>query len=85
MSRHEVTNEIGRFTFGWDQPLQSFFLQVYDDRLPDPDDNPVVWFGATANTRMYEVEALRVAAGKSGLMISPETANKLQHEKDEGI
>ncbi len=84
MSRHEVVNEVGRFAFGWDRPLQSFYLQMYDDRLPE-DDNPVVWFGATANTRMYKVEELRVAAGKSGLMIGPETANKLQHEKDNGI
>lgn len=30
---------------GWDQPLRSFFGQVYDPNLAE-DDNPVHWVGA---------------------------------------
>jgi hypothetical protein len=39
MSRHEITNDKGTWAFGWDQPLLSFYLQLYDGDV-EPDDNP---------------------------------------------
>ncbi len=84
MSRHEIKNEVGLFAFGWDQPLQSFYLQMYDNRLPE-DDNPVIWLGATTNTRMYNVDTLVYTAKKSGLQIDYSMQIRLYREKDGGI
>lgn len=83
MSQHVITNEKGKFVFGWDQPLQSFFLQVHVEGLSE-EENPVVWLGATARTRMYEVEDLSRAAAREGLIIDHDTRVKLYGEKDDG-
>jgi hypothetical protein len=74
-----------KFVFGWDQMLQSFYLQKHDAYIEDQDANPVVWLGATADTRMYEVEDLVNAARKHGLTIPYETQVKLYGEKDDGV
>jgi len=74
-----------KFVFGWDQPLQSFYLQVHDAFVAEEDANPVVWLGATADTRMYEVEELSRAAAKHGLHIDHPTQVKLYGEKDDGV
>lgn len=84
MSQHIITNEEGRFVFGWDQPLQSFFLQKHDGDIP-ADDNPVVWLGATKDTTMYEVEDLVRAAMRNGLEIDRTMQVTLYGEKDAGI
>lgn len=84
MSRHEIKNEVGRAAFGWDNMLQSFYLQMYNDNLPE-DDNPVIWLGATDQTRMYEVEDLVRIAKKNGLEIAYPIQVKLYGEKDDGI
>jgi copper oxidase (laccase) domain-containing protein len=83
MSQHIVTNEKGKFVFGWDQPLQSFFLQQHDGDLSE-EENPVVWLGATTASRMYEVEDLVRAAARNGLTIDYPTQVKLYGEKDDG-
>lgn len=86
MSQHIVVNEAkkGKWVFGWDQPLQSFFLQVHDLGLPE-DDRIITWLGADADTRMYEVEDLVRAARKHGLRIDHRMRVKLYGEKDDGV
>lgn len=74
-----------KFVYGWDQPLQSFYLQVHDAFVEDPDANPVIWLGATADTKMYEVEDLVRAGQKHGLQIDAHMRAKLYGEKDDGV
>jgi hypothetical protein len=83
MSRHEITNDKGRWVFGWDQPLMSFFLHLHDGDVPE-DENPVIWLGATADTTMYEVEDLVRAARKNGLAIPYSMQVTLYGDKDDG-
>ena len=85
MSQHIV--EAGRFkyVFGWDQALMSFFLQVHDSEIIDPDNNPVHWVGADPQTKMYEVEELCRAADIHGLYISHDIRVQLYAEKDDGV
>lgn len=73
-----------RYMFGWDQPLQSFYLQVHDMTKPK-DDRIITWLGATPETEMYEVEHLVQAAREHGLDIPHETQVKLYGEKDDGV
>jgi len=69
--------------FGWDAPLQSFFLQVHHkDALED--ENPIVWLGATMETSMHEVDDLVNAALKQGLKIGTEMRLNLYEDKDDG-
>lgn len=70
--------------FGWDQMLQSFFLQVHDLTIPEEDDRIVVWLGGANNSIMYEVDDLVREAKKNGLDIPHETQVKLYGEKDDG-
>ena len=70
--------------FGWDQPLQSFYLQVHDPRLPE-DERIITWLGADKNTIMYEVEDLFQAAMKHGLAIDHTYRAVLYREKDDGV
>jgi hypothetical protein len=86
VSRHKVDGEAGRYTFvyGWDQPLQSFYLQKHDKTRAE-DEQIIVWLGATADSRMYEVEDLVRVAKKNGLYISHEMRVKLYGEKDDGV
>lgn len=85
VSQHIVEEGRFRYVFGWDQPLQSFFLQVHDSELVDPENNPVHWVGATADTKMYEVEDLCRSAQVFGLHISHEMRATLYGEKDDGV
>jgi hypothetical protein len=84
MSRHELTTSKGLWAFGWDQPLQSFYLQLYDGDV-EPDENPVIWLGATPETEMYEVEDLARAAQRNGLIIPHDMRVTLYGDKDDGI
>jgi hypothetical protein len=83
MSRHLLTNEKGEWAVGWDQPLQSFYLQLYDENLPE-DDNPVIWAGATRESRMYEVDDLVRVARRNGLAIPYSLQVTLYGDKDDG-
>lgn len=85
MSRHEADGEGGRFRFvyGWDHPLLSFYFQKYDTTLAE-DEQIVVWLGATADTRMYEVDDLVREAKKAGCYIPYEKRVKLYGDKDDG-
>jgi hypothetical protein len=83
MSQHIVVREEKKWVFGWDQPLQSFYLQVHDTSRSE-DDQIVAWLGATAETRMYEVEHVTSAAAKHGLLLDHDQRMALYLEKDEG-
>jgi hypothetical protein len=85
VSRHVVINKQAtkKWVFGWDQPLQSFYLQVHDLTLSE-DDQIVIWLGADKNTIMYEVEDLTIAALKHGLAIDHTYRDALYQEKDNG-
>jgi hypothetical protein len=74
-----------KFVYGWDQPLQTFFLQVNDAFAADPDANPVIWFGATKDKVLYEVEDLVRVAQLYGLHLDQEMQTKLYGEKDDGV
>lgn len=88
MSQHIVEVEDKKFVFGWDQPLQSFYLQVHDLTRPEDDEeNPriIAWYGATKDTTMYEIDDLADKARRHGLIISHGMRVKLYGEKDDGI
>lgn len=87
MSQHIVLHSHldRKWVFGWDQPLQSFYLQVHDLTISDEDDPIIVWLGADRKTNMYEVEDLVREAKKNGLDIPHETRVALYGEKDDGV
>ena len=85
MSQHVVisADQSRKYVFGWDQPLQSFFLQVH--YLDAPEDEQIqVWLGADPATQMYEVEQLVREAKKEGLDLVPSFQTELYAEKDDG-
>ena len=85
MSQHIVLSENGsrKYVFGWDQPLQSFFLQVHD--LTRPEDEQIkVWLGADPASQMYEVEHLVQVAMEHDLDIPYRIEVELYGEKDDG-
>lgn len=84
MSQHIVVQEEKKYVFGWDQPLQSFYLQVHDSTRSE-DEQIVVRLGADKDTIMYEVENLVREARKHGLLIDHPMRVTLYGEKDNGI
>lgn len=72
-----------KWVYGWDQPLQSFFLQKHDLTKPE-DEQIVAWLGATNTTKMYEVEDLVREARVLGLDILHGAQTQLYADKDEG-
>lgn len=84
MSQHIVLSNKGKWVFGWDQPLQSFYLQVHDDQPSKELNNIVLWLGADKDSIMYEVEDLVMEARRTGLTITPEMQTVLYRDKDDG-
>lgn len=84
MSQHLAIIDTKKYVFGWDQPLQSFYLQVHDTTLENEDENPIIMLGADIGTTMYEVEDLVRAAEKQGLAIQYNIQAVLYADKDEG-
>jgi hypothetical protein len=82
MSRHEIVNDKGKWVFGWDQPLLTFYLQLHDGDV-EPDENPVIWLG-TQPRAIYEVEELVADAGRNGLDIPHSMRVTLYGDKDDG-
>lgn len=74
-----------KFVFGWDQPLQSFYLQVHDMSIEEEDDQIIERYGASPDTTMYEVKDLVKVAKKHGLKIDSEMETMLYGEKDDGV
>lgn len=85
MSQHELITQDGsrKVVFGWDQPLQSFFLQVHHLDAPE-DDQIKVSLGADPATTMYEVEDLVAEAMGAGIDIPYRLQVELYGEKDDG-
>lgn len=83
MSQYVEWKESRKFVFGWDQPLQSFFLQVHDTHRAE-DDQIVAWWGADSEHEMYEVEHLVQVASQYGLLIDHPMRIQLYEDKDEG-
>jgi hypothetical protein len=48
MSRYELDARKPRYQVfvGWDRPLSTYFLQVYDSQAKNPDSQPFTWLGA---------------------------------------
>ncbi len=85
MSRHVVVDwALTKYVYGWDNMLQSFYLQKHDLTKDDEDDQIVVWLGADKDTIMYEIEDLVREAYKNGLRIGHEMRVTLYGEKDRG-
>jgi hypothetical protein len=84
VSRHVVTDGQYKYVFGWDQLLQSFYLQKHD-YSKDVDEQVEVWLGGDKDTIMYEVENLVYAAQRHGLRIGYNMRVKLYGEKDSGV
>jgi hypothetical protein len=86
MSRHEIVDGNYKFVFGWDQPLQSFFLQIHSSLVDHiPDYNPIMRFGADRHTSMYEVEDLEYILYKYGrYRLSNDMQKVLYQDKDDG-
>lgn len=83
VSRHEIETEYHTWVVGWDQPLQTFFLQRFDKG--DTQGNVAdIWLGGTPQTKMYEVEDLVQAAAKNGLVVDHAIQVKLYGDKDDG-
>lgn len=87
MSQHIVYNgkATRKWVFGWDPPLQSFYLQVHDTTLPKDSDRIIAWLGADKDSIMYEVEDLVKAAYANGLAIDHSYRVALYQEKDDGV
>lgn len=88
MSQHIVFEGKTKYVYGWDQMLMSFYLQKHDMTRPEDDEEKpriVVWLGATADTRMYEVADLVRMARKHGLAIDHIQQVALYGEKDDGV
>lgn len=86
MSRHVIVNKRNtkKWVFGWDHPLQSFYLQVHDLTIPE-EDRIITWFGADSKTEMYEVEDLHRVAMENGLGLDHSYQVMLHQEKDDGV
>lgn len=83
MSRHTVVKGKYQYVYGWDNMLQSFYLQKHNLEEEDEEKRIVVWLGG-ADSPMPEVENLVLAARKNGLQISHSRRVMLYGAKDSG-
>lgn len=83
MSVHIIDDGKFHYVFGWDHPLQSFFLQKQDHSRPT--DNQIVDWLTPPIITMYEVEDLVREARKIGLHIDSQLQTRLYGEKDDGV
>lgn len=85
MSRHEVKSfNTDQFTVivGWDNPLQTYFAQVWDAQLKDEDDKGCVFWVGTHLGSVRSVAAL--AEVISGYALLPEdTMEQLEQDQAE--
>ena len=82
MSRHRIAalEPAHEVYVGWDEPLGSYFGQVYDPARPE-EENPIYWVGA-GNPRQYpEIEGLARAMTQFAV-IPMETVRTLFRDKD---
>lgn len=84
MSRHQIpARDPNHEVFvGWDHPMQTFFVQVYDKRLKDTDDELIVWRG-TKLRDLYEVDDVRRVVGRYA-ELTADMGSTLYGDKDDG-
>ena len=59
MSRYETETDTYRIVVGWDDPLQTFFVQVYAlNNDEDADDDIVMWRGAAPDDKIATFDEL---------------------------
>jgi hypothetical protein len=85
MSRHQIParDPNHEVIVGWDRPLQTFFVQVYDKRKKGTDDELIMWCGASRPRELYEVEDVRRVVGQYA-ELTADMASTLYGDKDEG-
>jgi hypothetical protein len=83
MSQYIVVDYPTKFMYGWDNPLQSFYLQKHD-LTEDEDNTLVVRLGADIKSIMYEVEDLVNTAQRHGLRIPDDIQVNLNYDKTHG-
>jgi hypothetical protein len=84
MSRHriEALDAKHEVWVGWDRPLQTYFCQVYDTKLPE-DENPILWLGADRPRQVREPDGL-VRALKPYAELSPAIIRTLFADQEQG-
>ena len=81
MSRHEIPGrKLGTtVAVGWDQPMLTFFVQVYD---PSAEEGPSVWLGGKPR-ELYDLDDLKRAIRRHA-DLTPELVRTLYRDRDEG-
>lgn len=84
MSRHTLVGKDHNHevVVGWDRPLESFFVQVYDKSKAGTDGELIVWKG-TSYRELPDIDDVRRIAGRYA-EITADTASTLYGDKDEG-
>jgi hypothetical protein len=86
MSRHEIPgfSPANKIIVGWDNPLQTFFVQVIDRKKEDAgrDEKFLLWLGCSLR-EIYEVEQL-VRLLSLFAKLTPAMQATLYGDKDEG-
>ena len=82
MSRYEIEKGSTKYIFGWDPPLQTYFLQVKALTLPE-DDQIKIWLG-TSLREILEVDELVRVTEIQGLEIGHRLEMDLYEDKDNG-
>src|SRR6266852_5450738 len=89
MSRHEIPakNPAHQVFVGWDHPLLTFFVQVYDRVKLDNDEgkefDPIVFWKGARPRELYEVEDLARVVNRFA-HLTADMRSKLYGDKDEG-
>lgn len=85
MSRHKIESlarQDVEVYVGWDQPLMTFFGQIYNKAKLGKDDALVLWAGTT-HGELYEIDQLARAISQY-VIIEPSLRSILYGDKDLG-
>lgn len=85
MSRHQIPgfDPMHEVVVGWDPPLMTFFVQVFDRSLPE-DHQCIHWVGADRPCEIEEIDDL-VRAMRSYAIIDPDVRATLYYDKIAGV
>jgi hypothetical protein len=80
MSRYKIPADDPRYDVivGFDDPLDTFFGQIFDTTVPEEDDNCVLWVGATLQA-LPTVDVLQDCL-HAYATIPPEVMAQLRHD-----
>jgi hypothetical protein len=88
MSRHVVkqTDDV-LVVVGWDPPLQTFFLQVFDEKEENENKAMKLWLGASRSGEIPALEDLEAHLGAysditGGAVLSDEVREKLVNDQN---